>query len=80
MHLPEVRRELRLLVPPTGHVLMGLTPGLEHTGDLALDGGSRRSSAPVTALLLEDEAAQFHLPLRDLVGLRCRDGCQEPLG
>ena len=83
VHLPEVRRELGLLVAATRHVPVRadhLPPGLEVGRGLALDGGPGALPLLAAHLLVEAQAQQLHLHLLDLVRLRCRDGGQEPAG
>ena len=83
MHLPEVCRKLRLLVPAAGYVLMRtdhLTPRGETSSRLVFNGCSR-GPAPLRArLLVEAHAQQFHLHVLDLTGLRRGDRRQEPVG
>jgi len=81
MDLPQVRGELGLLVPATGHVLVRhhhLTPGLPRHP--ALDGLSHRLALLAPCLLVEALAQQFHLHPADLKGLGGRDGGQQALG
>ena len=81
MHLPEIGGELGLLVATAGHVLVRrhyLAPGLEVRRRRALDGRARALALFASHLLVEAQAQKLHLHLFDLVGLRCRDGRQQP--
>ena len=56
VHLPEIGGELGLLVAPARDVPVGcdyLAPGLERTGDTALDRGPSRLAPLVAHLLVE---------------------------
>ena len=83
VHLPEVGGELGLLVAAAGHVLVRrhhLAPGLEAARRRALDRGAGALALLAAHLLVEAEAQKLHLHLLDLVGLRRRDGGQQPAG
>ena len=81
VHLPEVGRELGLLVPPARNVLVGcddLSPRLEAGRGGAFD-GSARFPAPFPArLLVEAYPQQLHLEPIELVRLRRRNRGEEP--
>ena len=81
MHLPEVGGELGLLVAAAGHILVRrhhLAPGLEVARRRALDGGAGALALFAAHLLVEAQAQELRLHLLDLVGLRRRDGGQQP--
>ncbi len=81
MHLPEVRRELGLLVPAARHVPVRrhhLAPRLEVARRCALDGRARTLALLAAYLLVEAQAQQLGLHLLDLVGLRRRDSGEQP--
>ena len=81
MHLPQVRRELGLLVPAARHVLVGghdLAPRFQARGGRALDRQAGLSAPFASRLFVEAHAQQLHLDLLELVGLRCRDRGQQP--
>ena len=81
VHLPEVGRELGLLVAPARDVLVGcddLPPWLEAGGDSASDGGARLPSPFPARLLVEAHPQQFHLEPLELFRLRRRYRGQEP--
>ena len=83
VHLPEVGGELGLLVAAAGHVLVRrhhLAPGLEAARRRALDRRAGALALLAAHLLVEAQAQQLHLHLLDLVGLRRRDGGQQPAG
>ena len=83
MDLPQVGGELGLLVAAAGHVLVRrhhLAPRLQVARRRALDGGAGALALLAAHLLVEDDAQQLHLHLADLVGLRRRDGGQQPPG
>ena len=87
MHLPEIRRELRLLVAPARDVLMGCghhAPGCERPAPASVrcrrfDERAGRPAPLAAHLLVEHQPAQLHLDLRDLAGLRRRDRGEQPL-
>ena len=73
VHLPEVGRELGLLVAAARHVRVrrdDLAPGLERAGRRRLDQRAARLALLAAHLLVEGEPAQLHLHLADFVGLR----------
>ena len=82
MHLPEVGGELGLLVAAAGHVLVRrhhLAPGLEGAGRLRSRSPCRRSCASRRAPARRSAARSSSIfILLDLVGLRRRDGGQQP--
>ena len=81
MNLPEIGRELGLLVAAAGHVLVrghDLAPRLQASGRLALDGGPGALPLFAPHLLVEDQPAQFHFHLVDFVRLRGGNGRQKP--
>ena len=82
MHLPQIRRELRLLIAAVGHILMRrshLPPRLDGAAGCRFHQGAGHS-APLTAhLLIEHQTPQFPLELGDLVRLGCGNGGQQPL-
>ena len=81
VHLPEVGRELRLLVAAARHVGVrrdDLAPGLERAGRGRLDQRAAGLALLAAHLLVEGEPAQLHLHLADLVGLRGRDRGEQP--
>ena len=81
VHLPEVGRELGLLVSAARHVLVGghdLPPRLQARGGCALDRQAGLSAPFASRLLVEAHPQQLHLDLLELVGLRRRDRGQQP--
>ena len=82
VHLPEVRRELGLLVSAACHVLMRadhFSPRGETARRMALN-WSPRGPAPLRSrLLVEAHPQEFHLHALDLGGLRGGNGRQEPV-
>ena len=75
VYLPEVGRELGLLVAPARDVLVGcddLPPWLEAGGDSASDGGARLPSPFPACLLVEAHPQQLHLEPLELIRLRRR--------
>ena len=82
MHLPEVGGELGLLVAAARHVRVrrhDLAPGLEVAGRRALDQRCRRSCASRCAPARRSASRSSSIfILLDLVGLRRRDGGQQP--
>ena len=83
VHLPEIGGELGLLVAAAGHVLVRrhhFAPGLEVTRRRALDRRAGALALFASHLLVEAQAQELHLHLLDLVGLRRRDGGQQPPG
>ena len=80
MHLPEVGGELGLLIAAAGDVGVRrhhLAPRLQIARRRRLDQRAARLALLAAHLLVEDEAAQLHLHLADLVGLRRRDGGEQ---
>ena len=70
MHLPEVGRELGLLVSAARHVLVGchdLAPRLQARGRRALDRQAGLSAAFASRLFVEAHPQQLHLDLLELV-------------
>ena len=81
VHLPEVGRELGLLVPAARDVLVGrddLPPRLEAGCGGAFDGGPRPSAPLPARLLVEAHPQQLHLEPLELVRLRRRYRGEEP--
>ena len=81
MHLPEVRRELGLLVAAAGHILVRrdhLPPGLEMARGRAFDSGASALALFMAHLLVENQASELHLHLADLVGLGCGNSGKKP--
>ncbi len=70
--LPEIGRELRLLVPTAGDVLVGIdhfSPRLEATGDLTFDRRAGAFSLLAAHLFFVVQPPQLMLHLPDLIGL-----------
>ena len=83
MHLPQVGGELGLLIPAACHILVrrhDRPPGFQARGGRALDRQAGLFAPFAPRLFVEAHPQQFHLDLVDLVGLRCRDRCQQPAG
>ena len=81
MHLPEVGRELGLLVASARYVLVGrddLPPRLQADHGGAFNGDARLPAPLPARLLVEAHAQQLHLEPLELVGLRRRDRGEEP--
>src|SRR5437879_3741657 len=81
--LPEIGRELGLLVLATGHILVwgnDFAPGLKGSPSRALDYRARTLPPFDPNLLVEDQPSQLHLHLADFVGLGSGDRGQEPYG
>ena len=81
VRLPEVGRELGLLVAAAGHVLVRrhhLAPRLQSPG-CALDGETGLLAPRPARLLVEAHAQKLHLELLDVGGLGRREGCQQPV-
>ena len=81
VHLPEVRRELRLLVAPARHVGVRrnkLAPGLERAGRGRLDQRAARLALLAAYLLVEGEPAQLELHPIDFLRLQGRDRGEQP--
>ena len=87
MHLPEVRRELRLPVAPARNVPVRrghLPPGCERAAPASLrcrrfDERAGRPASLAAHLLVEHQPAKLHLALRDLSRLRRGDRGEQPL-
>ena len=82
VHLPQVRRELRLLVAAAGHVLVRrhhLAPRFQGRGP-APDGQSGLPPPFAARLLVEAHAQQFHLEPVDFRRLRRRHRREQPAG
>src|SRR5262249_16868229 len=82
MHLPEVGSEFGLLVASAGNVLVrghDFPPGLEMARGGALDRRAGSLAFLATHLFVEAQAQQLHLHLLYLMGLRRRDGGQQPI-
>ena len=81
--LPEIRRELRLLVPSTRDVGVGrhhLTPRLQTSRGCALDQRAANLLLLVADLFLEGQPPKLQHDLVDLFGFRRRDRRQQPDG
>ena len=81
MHLPEVGRELGLLVPPARDVPVGrddLPPWLEAGGGSAFDSGARLPAPLPARLLVEAYPQQLHLEPLELIRLRRRNRGEKP--
>ena len=81
VHLPEVGRELGLLVAPARDVLVGgddLPPWLEAGRGSASDGGARLPAPFPARLLVEAHPQQLHLEPLELIGLRRRYRGEKP--
>src|SRR5262249_13011091 len=80
VHLPEVRRELGLLVAPARYVGVrrdNLAPGFKRAGRARTDQRAGGLALLAAHLFVEGETAQLHLHLADLVRLRSRDCGEE---
>ncbi len=81
VRLPEIGRELRLLVTAARHVLVrrcDLAPRLQRSGGGAVDGKARLLPPFAARLFVEADAQQLHLELVYPGGLRGRDGGEQP--
>ena len=82
MHLPQIRRELRLLIPAGGHVGVRhnhLSPRFQSACAGGFNERAHRPAFFSPHLFIHHQAAKLHLHAVDLVRLRRRDRREQPL-